>query len=86
LKAHRTTNIGSLALGIFGIQLKTRAIVIMVVGVLLLLAGITFALQGYGVLGPTSSFMYQSTTWIGTGAGFAIVGVIVVAVGLRLRS
>lgn len=50
-------------------------------GVLLALAGATFTLQGLGIVGPSSSFMFQSTTWIYEGIAIFIIGVLIVLGG-----
>jgi uncharacterized membrane protein len=52
-----------------------------VVGVLLVLAGVTFGLQGVGVL--SGSAMSGKTTWAVLGPLIALVGVVLIVVGLR---
>ena len=51
-------------------------------GILLALAGVVFTLQGLGVVGPTSSFMFQSTTWIIYGLASFFVGLLMAVAGL----
>jgi hypothetical protein len=51
-------------------------------GVLLALAGAIFTLQGLGVVGPTSSFMFQSTTWVYEGLGFFFIGALLTLGGV----
>jgi hypothetical protein len=58
---------------------------LVIVGVLLLLAGIVFALQGAGDLGGGSS-MDNNSFWIYAGAATAVVGAILAVVGLRMKS
>jgi protein-S-isoprenylcysteine O-methyltransferase Ste14 len=58
--------------------------VLVIVGVLLLLAGIVFALQGANIIGG-STLMSGDSTYIYVGALVAIVGVILFAVGLRMK-
>ena len=58
---------------------------LLVPGILLALAGGTFALQGLGVVGPASSFMYQSTTWIYDGLLVFVVGLVLIVGGLWKR-
>ena len=53
-------------------------------GILLALAGATFTLQGLGIVGPSSSFMFQSTTWIYDGLATFLIGVVVVLAGVWL--
>ena len=52
-----------------------------IVGGLLILAGITFGLQGMGVLG--GSTMSGKTLWAVLGPVIAVVGAVLVASGLR---
>jgi hypothetical protein len=51
------------------------------VGALLVLAGVTFGLQGIGVLG--GSAMSGETTWAVIGPLLALVGVVLVVRGVR---
>jgi hypothetical protein len=57
---------------------------LIVVGVLLLLAGIVFALQGATGIGGGSS-MDNNPFWIYAGAVIAVIGAAVAIVGLRIR-
>jgi hypothetical protein len=66
-------------LGSGGAMRKGRVIV----GGLLMLAGITFGLQGMGVLGGSS--MSGKTLWAVLGPLIAVVGVVLVATGVRAR-
>lgn len=54
-------------------------------GILLALAGFVFTLQGLGIVGPTSSFMFQSTTWIYEGLAVFFVGLLLTLGGLWKR-
>lgn len=54
-------------------------------GALLLISGLIFTLQGLGIVGPSSSFMYNSSAWIMYGLLILIVGAIVSFAGLMLR-
>ncbi len=54
-----------------------------VVGVVLVLAGVTFGLQGLGVLG--GSAMSGQNAWAVLGPLIALVGVVLVVGGLRGR-
>jgi hypothetical protein len=55
---------------------------LVIVGGLLALAGITFGLQGMGVLG--GSAMSGKTLWAVLGPAIAVVGVVLMASGLRV--
>jgi hypothetical protein len=57
-------------------------IYLVVPGVLLALAGFIFTLQGLGIVGPTSSFMFQSTTWVYQGLAAFFLGVLLTLVGI----
>jgi hypothetical protein len=50
-------------------------------GLVLLLSGVIFHLQGSGKVGPESSFMYDNSDWIDYGLWIAVSGVIVIAAG-----
>jgi hypothetical protein len=52
-------------------------------GLLITLAGVIFALQGVGVIG--GSFMSSTTIWAVLGPVIAIIGLALVAAGLRRR-
>jgi hypothetical protein len=56
---------------------------LLVVGVLLLVAGTIFALQGFGVLG--GSVMSGSSFWAAAGPVIGIIGAALLATGLRRR-
>jgi membrane protein implicated in regulation of membrane protease activity len=55
-----------------------------IVGVLLLLAGIVFALQGANIIGG-SAIMSGDPTYIYVGVVVAVVGMLLVAIGARMR-
>jgi len=57
---------------------------ILIPGVLLALAGFTFTLQGLGIVGPQSSFMYGSTNWIVQGIAVFVVGLLIILAGVRM--
>jgi len=54
------------------------------IGILLALAGAVFTLQGYGVIGPQSSLMFDSPTWIYQGVAVALIGLLALSMGLVL--
>jgi hypothetical protein len=53
------------------------------VGALATIAGVIFALQGFGVLG--GSVMSGSSVWATLGPLIALVGLVAIGTGLRLR-
>jgi len=64
---------------------KPLRLVLIALGILVFLAGLTFTLQGYGAVGPGSSFMYQNKTWVYTGAVVLVAGLILAYAGVRLN-
>lgn len=59
--------------------METRKVAMVIVGILLVLVGVVFALQGDGVIG--GSMMSGNSTYIYVGAIVVIIGVIVLALG-----
>ena len=55
------------------------------IGALLFLSGFIFMLQGLGIVGPTSSFMFRSQTWVYEGIAIWVVGLVIIAVGALIR-
>ncbi|MCV0392609.1 MAG: hypothetical protein K5790_04855 [Nitrosopumilus sp.] len=55
-----------------------------IVGTIIGIMGIIFHLQGYGVVGPETSFMYHNPDWISYGMQIAIVGVIIIGTGIGI--
>jgi len=49
----------------------------MVLGMIVIVLGIVFYLQGQSVVGPESSFMYSNPEWITNGQWIAIAGIII---------
>jgi hypothetical protein len=49
-----------------------------ILGALLVLVGAVWFLQGVEVLGPASSFMVGSSTWVLIGGAVAIVGAVLI--------
>lgn len=64
--------------------MRPAAVILLIVGVLVLLAGVTFTLQGMGMVGPQGSVMYNSSTWVYQGAATAVVGLVILAGGVVL--
>ncbi|HII36363.1 MAG TPA: hypothetical protein HA319_04940 [Nitrosopumilaceae archaeon] len=53
-------------------------------GIVVILSGIVFYLQGQSVVGPESSFMYSNPEWITNGQWITITGIIILAGGIVL--
>ena len=54
---------------------------IVIPGIILVIFGIIFNFQGQGMVGPESSFMYQSEDWIDYGIIISMAGVILILIG-----
>ena len=52
------------------------------IGVITLVFGLIFHLQGQSVIGPESSFMYANPNWITYGIEIMIVGTIIIGIGI----
>ena len=57
---------------------------IIIMGVIVFVAGIIFHFQGQGLVGPESSFMYSNPEWITYGQEIAIIGIIILGIGIAL--
>ena len=56
-----------------------------IVGLIVLIAGTIFHLQGQAIFGPESSFMYSNPEWITYGQQIAIIGILVTSFGIALK-
>jgi len=67
---------------------KRSAAILLVVGALVALAGLTFTLQGMGLVGPVGGLMYNNPVWVTQGEATFVVGAIIAiaAVALNRRS
>lgn len=61
------------------------AIAIATIGTIVLILGIIFHLQGQSIVGPPSSFMYANPDWISYGTQIAIVGAIILGIGIAIK-
>ncbi len=64
--------------------MKPVPLLLALVGVLLVLAGSVFVLQGMGIVGPDYSFMFNNPTWIYQGVAVIAIGVLALGGGLFL--
>ncbi len=55
------------------------------IGVITLIFGLIFDLQGQSMIGPESSFMYANQDWIAYGIGIMIAGIGIVGIGITLK-
>jgi len=60
-----------------------RQVLLMVIGVVAVLAGIVWTLQGLGYIG--GSFMSGATVWAVIGPVVALAGLVLIAIGSRAR-
>ncbi|MCZ6582937.1 MAG: hypothetical protein O6761_07175 [Thaumarchaeota archaeon] len=54
-------------------------------GIIVLAFGTLFHLQGIGMVGPESSFMYQNSQWTTNGLIIAIIGAAILGVGIFMK-
>ncbi len=68
--------------------MKKSALTLLVIGVLVALAGLTFTLQGMGLVGPAGGLMYNNPVWVTQGEATFVVGAIIAiaAIALNRRS
>ncbi len=59
-------------------------VVMLGIGIVVMISGIIFYLQGNSIVGPTSSFMYSNPKWIVNGQWIAVSGVLILAAGLGI--
>jgi len=57
---------------------------LVITGTIILIFGLIFHLQGQSVIGPESSFMYSNPDWITYGIQIAIIGIIIIVVGIGI--
>ena len=55
------------------------------IGIITLIFGLIFDLQGQSMIGPESSFMYANPDWITYGIGIMITGIIVIGIGITWK-
>jgi hypothetical protein len=59
-----------------------KAVIITGIGIMIM--GVIFHLQGQSIVGPETSFMYSNPQWVTYGIQIAIVGGIILAIGIGL--
>ena len=59
-----------------------KGVPLVIIGIIILIFGLIFHLQGQSVKGPESSFMYSNPDWVTYGIQIAIVGIIIVGTGI----
>ena len=56
-----------------------------IIGLIVIIAGIVFHLQGQAIIGPESSFMYSNPDWITYGQQIVIAGILLIGFGVALK-
>jgi len=57
---------------------------LIIIGLILIIAGIVFTMQSKSIVGPSSSFMYKNPEWTVNGYSIIILGTIIGASGIIL--
>ena len=65
--------------------MKSIGLTIIVVGVVIVIMGVTFSLQSKSVVGPSSSFMYDNPEWTVNGSIIIGIGIVIALVGGLLQ-
>ncbi len=60
-----------------------KAVILTGIGIMIM--GVIFHLQGKSIVGPESSFMYSNPQWITYGIQIAVLGGIILAIGIGLN-
>jgi uncharacterized membrane protein len=58
---------------------------VITIGIIVIVLGIIFHLQGRGIVGPESSFMYSNSEWITYGVQILIIGILIIGFGIFLK-
>ena len=58
---------------------------VITIGIIIIILGIIFHLQGQAIVGPESSFMYSNPDWITYGLHISIVGILIIGFGIGLK-
>ena len=58
---------------------------VIILGIIVIVAGTIFHLQGHSIVGPESSFMYSNPEWITYGQQITISGIFIMGFGVFLK-
>jgi len=64
---------------------KNIAKYLIIIGLILIIAGIIFTMQSKSIVGPSSSFMYQNPEWTINGYVIITIGIISSVFGIVVR-
>ncbi len=56
-----------------------------ILGVIVMIFGIIFHLQGQAIVGPESSFMYSNPEWVTYGQQITIIGIFLIGIGIAIK-
>lgn len=59
--------------------------IVLISGIVIMIMGGIFHLQGQSIIGPESSFMYSNPQWVTYGIQIAVIGGVIVAAGIVLN-
>jgi len=59
--------------------------IVIIIGIIILIMGLIFHLQGQSVVGPESSFMYSNPQWVTYGIEISVFGGVILAIGISLN-
>ena len=57
---------------------------LIIIGLILIIAGIVFTMQSKSIVGPSSSFMYKNPEWTVNGYAIITLGTIIIVIGIIL--
>jgi len=57
---------------------------LVIVGIIVVVFGSIFHLQGKSIVGPEASFMYSNPDWITYGIQIIIIGIVIIGVGIAI--
>ena len=66
----------------FGIGSMKVGKIIMISGIVIIIMGLIFHLQGQSIVGPESSFMYSNPQWVTYGIQIMVIGGVIAALGI----
>lgn len=66
------------------VSMKRSALGLLVLGVVVALAGLTFTLQGLGYVGPVGGLMYNNPVWVTQGELTFVIGAVIAIAAFAL--
>ena len=66
----------------FGIDSMKVVKIIIILGIIIMIMGLIFHLQGQSIVGPESSFMYSNPQWVTYGIQIMAIGGVIAALGI----